>query len=480
MTFKFHTKPFEHQRSTFEAIKDEEAFAIFWEQGTGKSKLAIDKCAYLYEKGEIDSVLVIAPNGVHINWITDEIPRHLAPMDGLKTISYLSKKIGTQKHLRPVMDVIKNPGFSWLAMSYDALVTDKGKKYAAMFLKSRKCMMIIDEATRIKTPGAKRTRTVLTAAKHAKYRLMLTGTPVANGPLDLYSLMRYIEPDFWKPHHLSTYTAFKHYFGVWKKQVAQGRHFEILVAYRNVDELYHMIQWCSHRVLKEDVLDLPPKLYSNHYVEMTPAQKALYETMKDEFMVWLDSGELVTAPLAIVRMLRLQQITCGYIPWDNAEQGEVKLIGDKNPRLDALLQICEDLPHQAIIWARFRKDIDLITEALGDECVRYDGSTSDEERIWARDTFQDGGRKFFVANPAAAGEGLTLHSAKSVVYYNNSFKLQDRLQSEDRAHRIGQDQSVHYIDLVSPDTIDQHISSALRRKLNISAQILGDKLKEWI
>jgi SNF2 family DNA or RNA helicase len=185
----------------------------------------------------------------------------------------------------------------------------------------------------------------------------------------------------------------------------------------------------------------------------------------------------VTAPMAMVRLLRLQQITCGFVPTDDDELEEFE---GKNPRLDLLEEICDGLGHSAIIWARFRRDIDLIMQRLGDRAVRYDGSTSDDDRAKAKERFQAGEVQFFVGNPAAAGTGLTLHKAKTVIYASNSFKLTDRLQSEDRAHRIGQDNQVVYIDLIAPGTVDEHIVRALRDKRDIAGILTGDQLKEWM
>ena len=196
-------------------------------------------------------------------------------------------------------------------------------------------------------------------------------------------------------------------------------------------------------------------------------------------MAFLDSGDTITAPLALVQLLRLQQITCGFVPTDD---GDLEEFGGNNPRLDLLEEICDGLGHKAIIWGRFRRDIDLIMKRLGKKAVRYDGSTSDDDRAAAKIAFQDPESEiqFFVGNPAAAGTGLTLHQARTVIYASNSFKLTDRLQSEDRAHRIGQEHPVAYIDLIAPDTVDEHIVRALRDKQDIAAILTGDGLKDWI
>jgi len=203
----------------------------------------------------------------------------------------------------------------------------------------------------------------------------------------------------------------------------------------------------------------------------------VYKEIKDEALTFLATGEMLTAPLAIVRMLRLQQVTCNYLP---TETGDYLDLAPNNPRLRCLETLLEEVTHGCIIWARFRRDIDLICEMLGDKCVRYDGAVKDDARAQAKQRFQSGGAQFFVGNPAAAGMGLTLTAARTVVYYNNDFRLATRLQSEDRAHRIGQEHPVEYVDIMAPNTIDGHIVRALRNKVNIASVVTGDNLKEWI
>jgi SNF2 family DNA or RNA helicase len=364
-------------------------------------------------------------------------------------------------------------------MAYSACMTDLGKKLLKKFLTQKRCLYVLDESVAIKTPRAKRTQRILGSARYAPYRRILTGTPITNGAFDVYAPIRFLNKDYWFDHGLGSYLIFKNYFGMFRDGYngATGKSFRQLVAYKNLDELHDMLEPISTRVTKDEVLDLPPKLYSKRYVEMTPEQERLYNAIKNEYMVELESGAEINAPLAIVRLLRLQQIICGYVPDDD---GNMVIVGGKNPRLETLIEFCNGLAHKAIIWARFRRDIDLITTALGKECVRYDGAVGTNDRAKAIEAFQHGETKFFVANPAAAGEGLTLHAARSVIYYNNSFKLSERMQSEDRAHRIGQEHPVHYTDFVCPGTVDERIVESLRGKRDVAQAITGDTLKEWL
>ena len=503
MSYPFKTPPFSHQLSTWGESKDRDFFLVFWEQGTGKTKLTIDTAGWKFLRGEIDGILVLAPNGVHRNWITDELPTHLPDViaKDAHTVCYRTQSAKTKWQQALLKENLANKGLSVLAMSYDAITTEAGKKASWDFLRTRKVMIVLDEAAYLKNPGADRTKVVSKVAKYAKVKWLLTGTPVPKGPFDVWSLVNIASPTFWEAHHLAKFMLFKLHFGVWKKGFNNGREFQQLVAYRRVDELSEIIKPISTRVLKEEVLDLPEKLYQRRYFELEPKQRKIYEEMKELAIVQLGEQE-ATAPLVISRMLRLHQISCGYLPTDDGEMVEL-LSPSENPRLKLLKDCLKECQGKSIIWARFRKDIDNIEQMLldiGRRPVRYDGSTSDADRAEAIARFQgrrplmDGaGRGFeivpedeqatdFVGNPQAAGTGLTLHAASFVYYYNNSFDLAQRLQSEDRAHRIGQKNNVTYIDLVGIDTIDEHIVRSLITKFDVATQILKDpaELRKWL
>lgn len=475
--YEFKTKPFRHQREEFLAHRDDVSRAIFWEQGTGKTKLVIDTAAWLHQTGKIDGMLVIAPNGVHQNWVLREMGRHM-PLSVLQRTHMhafnSSKK--TPRHLALEERTIKADGFVVVAMGYEGFMTTRGRKLARKFLDSRRVLFVLDESRRIKSPGAKRTRAIVSEGQRAAYRRILTGTPVANGPFDIYAPIKFLDEGFWSRHGLGSYLAFKTAFGVWEQMRLGQRQFQRLIAFQSLERLNRILAPISSRVTKEEVLDLPPKLYSTRTFEMTPEQGRHYREIRDDYMTFLDTGEPLTAPLAITRELRLRQVLSGYLPSDM--NADCRDIPGPNPRLLALEDLLDDVPHQAIIWATFRRDIDLICSLLGDQAVRYDGKVGEADRNAAINRFQAGEVKWFVGNPAAGGTGLTLHAARTVVYYNNDFDLEKRLQSEDRAHRIGQEHPVHYIDLVCEGTVDERIADALQRKELISTKILQGYLRE--
>lgn len=477
-------KSFQHQEQEVQEYWDKEYRGIFWEQGTGKTRGMIHVAGKLYREGKIDAVFVLAPPGVERNWINDELPKH-NEVEKTQAGFFQTKRKNTQDHRRLMRDLLDHKGLTYLAMSYDAFITPAGKTMAKSFLSKKKVLYICDESTVIKTPSAKRSKLVIASGRRAPYRRILTGTPISQGPLDIYMQFRFLENGFWKDRDLSPFSVFKTHFAQYvRMESSAGNKWDQLVGYRNLQELNAIIQPHVTRVLKEDVLDLPPKLYSNRYIEMTAEQERLYHQLREEFLTFLD-GDIITAPLAIVRLLRLQQILCGYIPVDmglNIEE-PTRIIPGRNPRIEACLELAESLGHKTIIWARFTKDIDMILEGLkkkGIKAVRYDGRVSEDAAEQAKRDFQDGDAQVFAGNPAKGSMGLTLHAAKTVIYYNNSFKLLDRLQSEDRAHRAGLQHSVQYIDFVVPNTVDVHIARSLVSKVDIASKITGDKMKEWL
>lgn len=505
--YEFRTSPYSHQLEKFLARRDETAWGHLWEQGTGKTKEDIDQTAYAFERGDLDAVLIVAPNGVHENWITDEIPTHLPErvLERTKLFAYHALKASTLQHIRACEEVLAHDGPVIVAMSYDAIMTGKvtytekgqrkkwlgGKLFAEKLLDSRKAKMTLDESSRIKSAGAKRTRKIVTIGRRAERRRIYSGTPVPNGPFDIYPQIKFLDEDFWKRHGFQDYSAFKAHFGVWKTEVNSqtGGRFEFCVAYRNLDDLYEIIAEITDRVTKDDVLDLPPKIYTPRRFELTHTQRKLYNELRDECIAWLDDEQAVTAAMPIVKMLRLQQIACGYVPRseEDIQAGDEEPIFEipgGNPRLDILGEIVQDLPHPAIVWARFRRDVDNIVEMLDRlklTYVRYDGAIPPgPERAAAKKRFNDGEVQFFVANPAVGGQGLTLVRAKTTIYYSNSFDLDHRLQSEDRNHRIGQEDKVNYIDLIARSTIDGQIVRSLRQKIDVAARITGDELREWL
>ena len=408
MDFYFKTKPLSHQLRLFDERKDDTVDATFWEMGTGKTKFILDQVVWQYLRGKVDALLVVAPSGVHRNWVTDEIPKHVPDEVHLNTAVWNGKARTTKWHQRMIEEAATSPGLAIFTMNYEAFTTQAGKDAAWKFLKNRKVFMVLDESTRVKSPGAKRTRSIIAAGNHAVFRRILTGTPISNGPFDAYSQFRFLNDDFWKPLGMGNFQAFKARYGVFQtNERRDGRSFTTCVAYRFLAELQEIIDKNSTRVLKRDVLDLPPKSYQKYYVEMEPTQQKLYDQLKEEGLLFFwhkGQQNMLDASLAIVRLLRLQQVICGYLPTEDGEPVELIPMAQDN-RLNALLSVLEDAGEQkTIVWARFRMDIERIMSALkqaGIPAVSYYGATSLADRAEALARFS--GTRVLTMNGSVVG-----------------------------------------------------------------------------
>ena len=477
MKYKFKTKPYEHQLTALEKSVDKKEYGYFMEMGTGKSKVLVDNMAILYDKGKINGALIIAPKGVYNNWYSQEIPTHLASHIKPKMVMWTAS---ASKAKEKEYQTLFETGFDLhvLIMNVEAFSTKKGAEFAYKFLRSHKTLMVIDESTTIKTPTSKRTKAILTLGKHATYRRILTGSPVTKSPLDLYSQCAFLNEDL-LDH--GSYYSFRNRYAHMIERNFGGRRVQIVGNYQRLDELEETLKKFSYRVLKEDCLDLPDKIYIKRNVELTDEQTKAYATMKSAALAALN-GKLATAPHVLTQMMRLHQITCGHLKNDDGTTTELK-----NNRLNELLDLLDEIEGKAIIWANYIHDIEHITKAIkkkygDDSIVQYYGAINTKERQEGIKKFQDpkSPARFFIGNPQTGGYGITLTAASTVVYYSNGYDLEKRLQSEDRAHRIGQKKSVTYVDFISEKTVDEKIVKALRKKINIASEILGDTLKEWI
>jgi SNF2 family DNA or RNA helicase len=471
--------PLQHQALFLSESGRRASYGLFWEQGTGKTKGLIDDAALLFAEGQIDAAFVLAPNGVHRNWVVEELPKHWPEdLDPIEPFSWSSPAASTVWHKKAAARVLRSNKFVWLCMSYDAMMTDAGKAASWELLRSRRVLYILDESQRAKTPAAKRTKRIIASSVYAPYRRLASGTPM-DSPFDIYSQVRFLDPEFWvREFGIGSFTSFKAYFGNWVKiKVQGGRDFDKLESYVNLDQLEGALKKIGQRVLKTDVLDLPAKTYKRVFHELSPAQRRAYDELRSEALTFLDSGELVTAELALVRILRLKQITSGFIA---PTAGAQPVRFDPNPRAAMLREVLEDLTRPAIIWASFVEDVDVCaaaSRAAGRRPVVYNGSRPQD----SMDAFHAGQADDIIGNlESGMVEGYTLNEADTTIYYSNSIKLIKRKQSEDRNHRIGQTRPVTYIDLLAEGTLDARALTRLREKGAAVGMVLGDREDGWL
>lgn len=476
------TKPMAHQVVGSSLLASHPDFyALGCEQGTGKTWMLLEDAERRYNSQEISGVLVIAPKGVHINWTYREVPKHVS-------VPYIAahwKSGAGKKHMRALDKLLTYDGGALVifAMNVDAVNTKGGLEYAQKFLSSRPCIFIVDESQRIKNPQAKRTKRILELADLAYSRRISSGTLVSNSPLDLFSQFGFLQSGLLGTE---SYRAFVSEYAELlppghplmdniAKQTRRGTP-QIIKhdksgrpMYKNLEKLNKMIAPHMYRVRKEECLDLPEKIYQTHYFDMVPEQAMVYEQVKNEMRYEREDGD-IDMFTALTLINKLRQITSGFILVDGAP-AEWK---NGAARMAALKEILEDAEYPVIIWATFREELRQIAQEAGG--VSYHGGIGPKEREEAIEKFQSGESKVFVANAATAGTGLTLTAAKTVIYYSCSYSLEERIQSEDRAHRIGTHHPVVYVDLVASGTIDERIADSLQSKAGVAAKILGDEL----
>ena len=384
MDYKFKTQPYEHQLHALGASHNKENFALFMEMGTGKSKVLVDNIAMLYDNGKINAALIVAPKGVYRNWERQEIPTHMPEHIVYNVVTW--SPVTTKKQQNENMKLFKHGDqLTIFLMNIEAFSTKKGLDIAQRFLLAHQTLMAIDESTTIKSPTARRTKNVLKLRNYAKYRRILTGSPVTKSPLDLYTQCYFLDPFYLD---FSSYYTFRNRYASMVDRNVGSHSFKLVTGYVRLDELNDKLNKFSYRVLKEDCLDLPDKVYMKRFVTMTPEQTKLYEEMKKHALAELE-GKMTTAASALAQMVRLHQITCGHLATDDGEVTQVK-----NNRINELLDVIEETNGKIIIWAIYRHDIQKIEETLaeryGKESVKsFYGDTADADRQDIVNAFQD-------------------------------------------------------------------------------------------
>jgi len=478
MVYDFKTQPFAHQAQVLAASWDKINWAYFLEMGTGKSKIALDNAACLYEHKKIDTFIVVAPKGVYRNWANLEIPAHMP--DRIERDVVIWRPDPTKPQKKALTDLLApSERLRVLVMNVEALSTRKGQRFLEALLRASVAFLAVDESTAIKSPKATRTKSLIKLSGLAKYRRILTGFPVTQSPMDLWAQCRFLDKELLGDCG-DNFFQFQYRYAIMNRRSVGTHSYNQLVGYRNLDQLSLLLKEFSSRITKDECLDLPAKVYIQRNVILTDQQARIYSDLKDYALAHLEDDQFMTTTNVMTQLLRMQQILSGHTKADNGAFVEIA-----DNRLNELMSCLEEIDGKAIIWSRFRHDVQRVTKALVKEygpesTVTYYGDTSDDDRTMAIEQFQNGDAQFFVGNPQTGGYGITLTAATTVIYFANSFDLAVRMQSEDRAHRIGQTNHVTYIDLIAEGTIDEKIVKALRTKMDIAAMVMGEELKEWL
>lgn len=496
------TEPMGHQVKGLEKSEGKRNFAFLCEQGTGKTWLTLADGERCYIGNKIEAMLILAPKGVHTNWVRREIPTHLeVPFRALVwkgNPTTKKAKAEIEKFYEPWRLETRRP-LMVFTINIDAINHAAGYAACERFLTQFKTMMVIDESTRIKNVKAQRTKKAIKLGEMAIARRILSGTPMPKAPSDLFSQFSFLKKGL---VGTSSYSAFMNEFAVLLD--AQDPEMQAIMRnlagkvhgipqvvkkdvfgrpmFRNLEKLSRLIDPHSFRVKKEDCLDLPSKIYKPVYFELSVKQRDVYAKLELDYEYSHEDSDMGVQEdmsfASIAARTKMKQVTSGFI---NIYGDPVLLPPEDNPRMNAFQEVLDsmedtmDSEQQFIVWAMYDEEIKHVCEELEKRGIlwrKYTGSTTQADREAAIDDFQSGKFQCFVGNPAAAGIGLTLTAATMAIYYSCSYDNELRLQSEDRCHRIGTKKAVTYIDLIAEETLDEDIMRSLSNKTKMAGIVL--------
>lgn len=435
-------------------------FGELFEMGCGKTLTTIAVAGALYNLGKIDRVLVVAPTSVCSVWPHD--------LNQFATFPWEARVLlGDKKKRLKALNELENWPFKALRIAVINYESTHREGIFEALAAYKPDLIVCDESQRIKNPSAAQSKALHKLGDAAPFRMILSGTPVQNNAVDLYSQYRFLDPAVYG----ANFYAFKNRYCI---MGGYGQH--QIVGYRNMDELVEKEHSVAYRVTKEECLDLPQQTFINRYVQFTDAEQAIYEQLRKSSFLELETGENVTATTILTMYLRLMQLTGGFLTAD--ESTRPKQVN--TAKLDALADIVDDYVAEAgkklVIFARFRAEIAAIENLLRLRKIQYGSIYGDvpmEERGKIVEDFQTNpDTKVFVAQIQTAGLGITLHAASTAVFYSYDYNYANYAQALARIHRIGQHLPVTYIHLVVDGSIDEKILAALENKEDMAKTVV--------
>jgi SNF2 family DNA or RNA helicase len=457
VTYQPRHPDYNHQTVGKAKARGKAAFAYFMEQGTGKTKVAIDEMGELAAAKEIDLGLVIAPNGVHRNW-HGEVGVHMSEAVPAEVMVYRSGN--PDKAIKQVRELLSKKGvLPIVSMNVEAMSTESGFTFARRLLASRqRACVVVDECQKISNPTAGRTKHVVELSKRSAIRRVLTGTMWHEGLERIYAPFRFLDKRILGHNSYSSFRA--------EYCIMGGFENRSIVDYRNMEGLRALIDPSSFEVLKKECLDLPDVMDIEQEVELSPEQARTYRKLKEELIIELESGGLVDATIVASRLLRLQQILSGFL---RADDGSVLVM--PCPRAEHCAELVEEARGKVIVFCRFQYDVELLMETLGKRkigAVPYYGPISEEERARNLARFRsDPACRAIVMTESTGGTGLTLNEASTTIFYSHGWSFESREQAKARNHRIGQSDKVTHFSLYAAGTLDRYILKKLMAKQSL-------------
>lgn len=492
ITADFRTEPYSHQLREFELHCEDPGRALLWVPRTGKTKAVVDMACHLYKEGRIDAVVVLAPNGVHENWIRRELPKHHWDTVPHESLSWRTSAVGEMGITRvPASErtawhetkrvwvdgfnnMLKSGELAWFAFNTESMIRDDVRKLLNRVAKWRKFLLVCDESDDFRKPGSKRTKMARAFARRAEYCRILTGTVITNSPLAAWSQYELLEPG---ALGFDRYKDFKQHHAVYETCTTRaGRMYPRLTGYINKDELTKSMAPWSSVVLREDCEDLPDVVQRIRSITPSDEQLKLYRELHSEFLLNV-GGKEVSIGENTGRLNKLQQVMSGFLI---DEYGEIHNVPGVNPRLEALSDEVYMAPCKVIVWCHFTEDIRRVASRLradGHRVVEYHGKINDDAKQAALREFQnDPDVKGLIGQPGAGGRGLDMSAAGEIHNYSHTFDAIYREQSKERATAIG-GENIGLVDYMTPG-VDHYVRDSVDGKVSVADAVAGHGLRE--
>jgi hypothetical protein len=469
---RLRSAPWKHQALELEHAEDP-ARALLWQMRTGKTKAVIDQACHLYERGLINGLLIVAPNGVHSNWTRLQIPRHMWAGIDATSLCWRASTAGANapaalrgEFAEAFKVGLKSSPFFMCSFNSESVIRDDVRRLIAHMVKKRKLMAVWDECSDFRRPGSKRTKMMRAVATKVDYRRILDGTAVTNSPLHAFSQFELLEKE---ALGFRTFEDFRMHYADWVKRGERW----VVKRWKNQDELKARMARFASVVLRADCEDLPDLETRTRLIALTPEQKRVYKEVHNRLVKLneLDVGVGADTPL----IFKLQQVTSGFLI---DEFGDAHMIPGDNPRLEAALQEIEECAGRVIVWCQWQRDIDLLKDAVkrsGWGFVEYHGRVSERDKVKALKAWEGGAVKVFIGQPQAGGRGLEI-PADMVLWYSHTFNTITRLQAQERATIMG-GKNVQIVDLVAAP-VDSYILDRLGHNIAVADDIAGRGLQQ--
>lgn len=492
MAYPFKTVPYKHQDREFEDHRDDPARALIWQMRTGKTKAMIDLACYLWEELRIDGVLVVAPNNVHLNWQRRELPLHhwdCVPRRSFVWDATKSENVRFDQEFEEFLET--QTKLAWYMVNSEALANEKGRKYLARFVRSRRrLLLIVDEVHEFRWASSKRSQGLRGVAGKTAVRRILSANPTDNSPLHAYAEFEVLEKGalgFDKFEDFEARYAVKEEIyvpGGYSKSGVKRKPRKRLavVGYQNQEELRASIARWSSLVLRSDVDDMPELLRGSAEFELLPVQKRLHNDLVRGALARLDSGEMIPPAEGGVLVIRLQQIASGFTIDEDGAVHDL-MPDEENPRLVALLDELRLAPGKSIVWCRFREDVVRVHRFLnkkGIKAVHYYGGTTKKERVRHEESFRDPqGATVLVGQFQAGGQGLDFSAAGDIFWYSHTSDLLRRRQADERATKIG-GRKIGLTDIIAAGSNDEKMLADLASREVTADFLTGTGLRRYL